>query len=204
MRIAKKKGELRAEGLRERKHELVRSAIWDAAVDLFARKGFDETTVEEIAEAAGISRRTFFRYFGSKSDLMGQGIVTYGTMLTEAIGKSPSGIPLLEVMRRTAQEVVTRAAAHPRMRDVMKIARTNPAAREAQFKRLPEVQERVAAAYTPRCGKGRGDGLKPRLLAAMTMALLDVTFQQWYEREREEIGQTAEQVFAVVRQLAMQ
>jgi AcrR family transcriptional regulator len=49
--------------LQVRKQELVREAIWDAAANLFTEKGFDETTVEDIAAAAGVSRRTFFRYF---------------------------------------------------------------------------------------------------------------------------------------------
>ena len=71
--------------LQDRKQDLVRSAIWDAAVTLFVAKGFDATTIDEVARAAGVSKRSFFRYFSSKSDLMGQGIVTYGTMITDAI-----------------------------------------------------------------------------------------------------------------------
>src|SRR5437899_1533793 len=49
--------------LQARKQRLVRDAIWDAAIDLFAQEGFDETTVDDIARAAGVSRRSFFRYF---------------------------------------------------------------------------------------------------------------------------------------------
>ena len=49
--------------LQARKQEFVRDAIWTAAIDLFAEKGFEETTVDDIVAAAGTSRRTFFRYF---------------------------------------------------------------------------------------------------------------------------------------------
>ena len=53
--------------LQERKQEFARNAIWDSAIDLFFEKGFDETTVDEIAARAGTSRRSFFRHFESKS-----------------------------------------------------------------------------------------------------------------------------------------
>ena len=62
---------MEGKSLQSRKRQLVQDAIYEAAIDLFTKKGFDETTVEELAEAAGISRRSFFRYFQSKDDLLG-------------------------------------------------------------------------------------------------------------------------------------
>src|ERR1022692_4783948 len=55
---------------RARKQQAVREIIWEAAIDLFEQKGYDETTVDEVAQAAGISQRSFFRYFATKGDLM--------------------------------------------------------------------------------------------------------------------------------------
>lgn len=76
--------------LKSRKLQLVRDSINDAAVELFAAKGFSETTVEEIAKAAGVSRRTFFRYFTSKDDLLSQAVLALGTSLSAAIATSPA------------------------------------------------------------------------------------------------------------------
>src|SRR4051812_35074941 len=85
--------------LQARKQELVRDAIWVAAIDLFAEKGFEETTVDDIAEAAGTSRRTFFRYFESKRDLIAQPIVSYGASLTTAIESCPAAPSAAKLFR---------------------------------------------------------------------------------------------------------
>ncbi len=53
-------------GIRERNRVRTQQQLAEAALDLFLAKGFDETTVDEVAERAGVSRRTFFRYFDSK------------------------------------------------------------------------------------------------------------------------------------------
>src|SRR6476469_1997576 len=59
-----------AMSLRDRKRARTRQALVDAATELFARKGYDETTIADIAAAAEIGARTFFSYFGSKEELL--------------------------------------------------------------------------------------------------------------------------------------
>lgn len=54
----------------DRRHEQTRTAIADAAVALFTERGFAETTMDDVAEAAGVSRRTAYRHFPSKDDLV--------------------------------------------------------------------------------------------------------------------------------------
>jgi AcrR family transcriptional regulator len=56
--------------LTERRHEQTRAAIADAAVALFGERGFAETTMDDVADAAGVSRRTAYRHFPSKDDLV--------------------------------------------------------------------------------------------------------------------------------------
>src|SRR5450631_1464228 len=130
--------------LQVRKQQFVRDAIWDAATDLFAEKGFDETTVDDIAQAAGVSRRSFFRYFSSKSDLMAHGMVNYAAELTAAIDACPQTYSLSEVFRETVLRVAQKSAAHPRARKIMAIVTQYPAARAAELSRFAEVQDLVA------------------------------------------------------------
>ena len=59
-----------ADSLRERKKEQTRLALKEAAVRLFVEKGYTATSIEDIASAADVSRRTFFRYFGSKEGVI--------------------------------------------------------------------------------------------------------------------------------------
>src|SRR4051794_25391742 len=87
--------------LRERKLRAVRESIWDVAMDLFAANGYDETTVEDIARAAGISLRSFFRYFLSKGDLMSYALLLYGHQLAAAIDACPPDSRLREVFRES-------------------------------------------------------------------------------------------------------
>src|SRR5258705_2237361 len=117
--------------LHARKQQVVRDAIWDAATDLFTGKGFDETTVDDIAESAGVSRRSFFRYFSSKNDLMAYGMVIYGEELCEAIDACPKSYSPFEVFRETVLTVAERSASHPRTRKIMEIVTRYPGARAA-------------------------------------------------------------------------
>src|SRR5260370_41991568 len=82
----------RKSALKDQKQEVVREALYDAAIDIFAKNGFDETTVEEVTQAAGVSRRTFFRYFDSKDDLLADAWVNYTEALPEAVAACPAAV----------------------------------------------------------------------------------------------------------------
>jgi AcrR family transcriptional regulator len=184
--------------LQERKQQVVRDAIWEAATDLFAEKGYDETTIEDIARKAGVSRRSFFRYFSSKRDLMAQGIVGFGGYLTDAIEACPPNCPLSAVFRETVRQVARRCAAHPRARKVMQIAAKYPAAKEAQESRAAELRQRVEKALSGRCEE---KDLPPGILAGLILSVLDVTFRLWFEQGDQDASELAERVLASLRSL---
>lgn len=186
--------------LQLRKQELVRDAIWDAAIDLFAKKGFDDTTVDDIAEAAGTSRRTLFRYFESKSDLLAQPVVSFGTELSEAIQSLPSSYSVEQAFRELVLRISRASISNPRTRQVMEIAAECPAARDAQVARMVEVQDKVVDAFSCRY-KNKLNAVQARLLASLTLSLIGVVCHCWFENGEEDIAATVEQVFTTLSDL---
>jgi AcrR family transcriptional regulator len=190
------------ETLQRRKQELVRDTIWEAALDLFTIKGFDESTIEEIAEAADVSRRSFFRYFASKRDLMVLRVHLYGRAVGEAIEECPRSCSLFEVMEHATLKVARAAAAQPRTRQVFKIAERCAAANEALLTSLPRIEEEVAKAFERRLPNGAKERAKARLLAAFTFSILNVSLADWCKNERKDISTIVSHAFTTLSQLA--
>jgi AcrR family transcriptional regulator len=91
-------------GLRERKKQQTKQAIFDAARRLFAERGFDEVTVAEIASAADVSEVTVFNYFPSKEDLFYGGMQFFEEQLLEAVRTRPRGESAIKALRRRLLE----------------------------------------------------------------------------------------------------
>jgi mycofactocin system transcriptional regulator len=81
-----------------------RAVLERLAFDLFARQGFEETTVDDIAAAAGIGRRTFFRYFTSKNDLVWGDFEEQLETLRKLLRETDPSVPLVEAVRRAVVE----------------------------------------------------------------------------------------------------
>jgi AcrR family transcriptional regulator len=84
--------------LQQRRHEATQLEIAEAATSLFIEQDFEATTVEQIATAAGISLRTFYRYCDSKDDVLTSVVVTAGTRFVELIASGSPELPLAEVV----------------------------------------------------------------------------------------------------------
>jgi AcrR family transcriptional regulator len=186
--------------LHERKQLLVKAAIWDAATDLFVEKGYDETTVDEIAVRAGISRRSFFRYFASKNDLMASATAEYAELLAVAIRACPAGSSVPEVVRRTVLQVAQQCTALPRTRKVMQILSAYPSATVALKSRAGELRQKVQEAFDSRGGAFRD--LAPGVLAELTLAVLDIVFHFWFRQGEQDIGDAVDRVFATLGHMA--
>src|SRR6478672_12919250 len=86
--------------LRERKKQRTRETIASAARRLFAERGYHETTLPDIAEAADVSTRTIFAYFASKEDILFSDFALMKDALAQALAERPEGQDALETVRK--------------------------------------------------------------------------------------------------------
>ncbi len=94
-----------APGLRERKKARTRQALEAAALELFDTTGYDLTTVEQIAEAADVSTRTFFRYYPTKADVLLGDQQARTAMVREFLEVRPAAEPIMESLKALMTEI---------------------------------------------------------------------------------------------------
>ncbi len=187
--------------VKTRKQQLVREIIWDAATSLFAEKGYEETTVDEIARAAGVSPRSCFRYFANKSEIMAYSLVSFAEQIIAALDACPKTWTMREVFRRMMLQVVEDAVKHPRARRVFEILKRWPAAAAAHSTRMADAQAMVSAAFEKRIPKNRTAGLAAALLGGLAIQMTGVTIRWCIEREQSDVEAAVNETLATFGQL---
>jgi AcrR family transcriptional regulator len=176
-------------GLRERKKEKTRLALEHSALTLFAEKGFDRTTVDEIAEACDVSPRTFFRYFSAKEDvLFADGDERLDALLAEVARRPVDELPLRAVQAAFLSTSEDYAQDHDRLRLRSQIFDGSSSLRSHKFERQQSWEEAVTAALSRREAQRAGSSASPlqlRLVAGASMACLRAALQQWLEEGGE-------------------
>ncbi len=163
--------------LRDRKRARTRQALVDAAVDLFGRRGYEATTIAEIAAAADIGTRTFFSYFPSKEDLLFPEADRRVRVAVDAIaGRSPDEEPaevLLRALRQANDESgdMTGPLAALRIRLTMEVPAVRGRALQLQWESQREIARHLAAAYPDRLDEVGAAALVGAFVGAATAAL---------------------------------
>lgn len=169
--------------LRERTRRAVHAEITETAMRLFAQNGFDATTVDQIAAAAGISRRSFFHYFGSKEDLVLGDTDALGESVRAALEARPAPESAWTAIRAaflTLQSTENTSAERLALAGMYHDApslRARHLEKHLRWQALlaPEVQRRL----------GLPDSVTPdpraRAFVAAALACLDAAVDAWYE-----------------------
>jgi AcrR family transcriptional regulator len=174
-------------GLRERKKDATRKALREAALRLALEHGPDNVRVDDIAEAAGVSPRTYNNYFASRE----QAIVAAVTAEREvrvaaAVAARPAGVPLSEAV--TDAIVAQYTGSGGGRRDVLALIAARPALRDAFLAAAADIADPLAAALTGRIGeRGAGDTAEntaentAEVLAASVAAAVRIALRRWIQ-----------------------
>ena len=157
------------------------------ALQLFLERGYEETTVEDIAAAAGIGRRTLFRYFPSKNDLPWGDFDALLTMMREHLRHLRPDLPVMEALRGAIIEFnrfpPEQIALH---RERMRLLLEVPALVAHSSLRYQDWRTAVAEYVARRIG-GAVDDLEPQAVAWACLGLCLAAYQEWLHHEEEDL-----------------
>lgn len=181
-------------GIRDRTRELVKAELATAILGVFIERGYAAVTVDDAARAAGISRATFFRYFGSKEDVVVASVesakIDYLATI-EAIpeGKYPNGWRLL---RAAIEPVVQSATQEPEsLRARLRLIASEPTLRARLRERRAANTDALSAALVGHLE----DELSARVLATAALAAVDIAWEEWTPREDADFRAIVDSIF---------
>ncbi|MBS1890520.1 MAG: mycofactocin system transcriptional regulator [Actinobacteria bacterium] len=174
-----------------------RDEIEAVALALFAERGFEATTVEDVASAVGIGRRTLFRYFASKNDIVWGDFDWVMERLRRALAEGDD-LPLMEALRHGVVE----SNRYPADQEVglrirMDLITGTPALQAHSALRYAEWRGVVAAWAAERLGEAPDD-LRPRVIGYAALGSAMASFERWVANEDEDLLELLEAAFVAL------
>ncbi|WP_433173381.1 TetR family transcriptional regulator [Actinoallomurus sp. CA-150999] len=165
-------------GLRERTRRAVRAELAELALGLFVERGYERTTVEDIAAAAGLSRRSFFRYFPTKEDVLFGDVDELAEQIAEDIRARPGDEDAWACLHAVLRDWEPRIHAAQRELTGLRLIETTPALRARLHQKRDELRDRISAALRERPAAPL-DAFTADLLTAAGGAALDAVAREW-------------------------
>jgi AcrR family transcriptional regulator len=193
-------------GRRERKKQRTRDALVSAAFTLFAEKGFDATTVEEIADAVDVSSRTFFRYFASKEDVA----LTFQEEQTRAVADTlaarPADEPIMTALRNTVVGIAHACENGElgfdpeRFECLFTMLSQSPALMAKSLEHTQKKQNTMTKIIAARLGVDPAVDLRPHVIAAAAMAGFNAAADAMRHHPETfvSISETVDRAFAIL------
>ncbi|MFH9695607.1 TetR family transcriptional regulator [Streptomyces globisporus] len=186
--------------LAERKRQLVSDELTGAALRLLAEKGFDAVTIDEIVAAAGVSKRTFFRYFASKEDVVIQFLAEMGTVMRAELAGRPAQEPPSVALRHTIWVSIDACAGHAdQALRVVQLILGTPSLLARFLERQAQWRDELATEVADRLGLAPETDLYPQLAAGMALAAFGTVLQRWSDSDGAEDPATlTDRAFAII------
>jgi AcrR family transcriptional regulator len=185
-------------GLRERKKQQTRDAIYRAAMKLFGERGFDATTIADIAAAADIAPRTFFSYFASKEEVVFANFDVVFADLARTLRERPAGTTTLDALRVWIVRAVREFAGDPEQEALeARLIEESPAVAACDLQHMRRVERLLAESVGADLGEP-ADALRPRLVAAAAIAALQATKDATTPKDREQAQALIDDPLAVL------
>ena len=168
-------------GLRERKKLATRSALHLAALQLVAERGLDEVSVDDIAERADVSPRTFFNYFPSKVDAVVGLDPAAPQRQIEAFLARPADEAPVEAMRAVAREQAAEMSENAELWPLrLRVIDAHPTVLGRLAAAFGESEQVLAGAIAERTGTQVGTDAYPTLLAGVAAAAMRTSLHRWF------------------------
>jgi len=154
--------------------------LGEAAMELFRERGYENTTVAEIAERAGLTERTFFRHYADKREVLFAGMGEVQEFLVTRVSDAPAELPPIEAVAEALVELADTMFDAARDFAIRRqaIVAANAELRERELSKLAAMGSAVAAAL-----RGRGVSEPAASLAAEAgVAIFKVAFERWTSR----------------------
>ena len=173
-------------GLRERKKAATRQALYEAAMRLAIAHGPDKITVEAVADAAGVSRRTFSNYFANKEEALLYGDHQRMGTLIEIVRARPMDEQPWAALTASAREYYRQAGdLDPEWVAQTRLVRSQPALIAQQVNTFAALERELAAAVAARMTEADPSSVRARLTAASFMTVLRVSLHIWLDAPTE-------------------
>jgi AcrR family transcriptional regulator len=167
-------------GRREQRKRQTRRDIETVAVDLFTRHGYDNVTIDEIVAGANTSKRTFYRYYTAKEDVLMTQQHHLLALIPDAVAARPAHEHLIDAVCNAMRDVQPQIEPDDSLAlEKARLIFETPslAARMIQWAQAWEAA--LAAAFARRLGMTDPDDVRPQMLAAAILAALRVVTRRW-------------------------
>ena len=186
----------------QRTRQAAYAEITDTAMRLFLDQGFEQTTIDQIATMAGISRRSFFRYFGTKEDVVLGGLAQQGELMRDALESVPLTVEPWDALRQALHAVDALAVEPDVTLKTAKMMYGTPSLRARSIEKHLHWQSLLVPNIRRRLGLADDDAADPApaAIVASAIACLDVAGELWVRGGgAEDLGALYDRAVAAVR-----